>query len=365
MTVVYVDSVFCLNTLMDYLLLRCTARLAGVPPRRWRLLLAAALGGGYAVAVFLPGCGFLSALPVKLAAGAALALTAFGAERRLLRLTLLFLAVSCGFAGCVLALGLLSGTNPVVNGVFYTQFDAKVLAISAAAAYAVLSVVFHRGARHEGGELYQGKLSLWGKEVAFTALHDSGNTLDDPLTGEPVLVIWAGAAEALWPPQLRALLGPKGVSQPVAALEKLHAAAPEQARAFRLLPYRAVGVAQGMLLAVHCDWMELDGVRYPGQVAALSATEVSDGGGYAALWGGEKRKVAKGYGTLAKAAGTAGTVRTAAARQGDVHRGERHTAAAPEPGRGGGASKAFGPGGCPSGADRAEPKAGGIHRPAL
>ena len=73
MTVVYVDSVFCLNTLMDYLLLRCTARLAGVPPRRWRLLLAAALGGGYAVAVFLPGCGFLSALPVKLAAGAALA----------------------------------------------------------------------------------------------------------------------------------------------------------------------------------------------------------------------------------------------------------------------------------------------------
>ena len=90
MTVVYVDSVFCLNTLMDYLLLRCTARLAGVPPRRWRLLLAAALGGGYAVAVFLPGCGFLSALPVKLAAGAALALTAFGAERRPLRLTLLF-----------------------------------------------------------------------------------------------------------------------------------------------------------------------------------------------------------------------------------------------------------------------------------
>ena len=98
MTVVYVDSVFCLNTLMDYLLLRCTARLAGVPPRRWRLLLAAVLGGGYAVAVFLPGCGFLSALPVKMAAGAALALTAFGAERRLLRLTLLFLAVSCGAA---------------------------------------------------------------------------------------------------------------------------------------------------------------------------------------------------------------------------------------------------------------------------
>ena len=57
MTVVYIDSVFVLNTLMDYLLCLVTARLAGIPLRRRRYLLAALAGGGYAVAVFLPGCG--------------------------------------------------------------------------------------------------------------------------------------------------------------------------------------------------------------------------------------------------------------------------------------------------------------------
>ncbi|MUU10027.1 MAG: hypothetical protein EP146_00175 [Oscillibacter sp.] len=31
MTVVYVDSVFVLNALMDYLLVLCAARLAGIP----------------------------------------------------------------------------------------------------------------------------------------------------------------------------------------------------------------------------------------------------------------------------------------------------------------------------------------------
>lgn len=110
MTTVYVDSVFVLNTLMDYLLLLCTARLAGIPLRRWRYVLAAILGGAYAVAVFLPGWGFLGLLPVKIAVGVVLSVIAFGGEARILRLTLLLLAVSCAMAGCVLGLGLLAGS---------------------------------------------------------------------------------------------------------------------------------------------------------------------------------------------------------------------------------------------------------------
>ena len=38
LTVVYVDSVFVLNALMDYLLVLCAARLAGIPLRRRRYL---------------------------------------------------------------------------------------------------------------------------------------------------------------------------------------------------------------------------------------------------------------------------------------------------------------------------------------
>ena len=44
------------------------------------------------MAVFLPGLGFLSATPVKLAAGILLALAAYGGEAKLLRLTLLLFA---------------------------------------------------------------------------------------------------------------------------------------------------------------------------------------------------------------------------------------------------------------------------------
>ena len=131
---VYVDSVFVLNALMDYLLVLSVGRLAGIPLRRRRYLLAGLLGGAYAVAVFLPGLGFLAATPVKLAAGVLLALAAYGGEEKLLRLTLLLFAVSCALAGCVLALGLLAGGGvPVVSGVFYTDVDARVLLIASAA----------------------------------------------------------------------------------------------------------------------------------------------------------------------------------------------------------------------------------------
>ena len=59
MTVIYVDTLFLLNGIIDYLLLLAAARLAGEPLRRLRFGAAAALGGAYAVAIFLPGMASL------------------------------------------------------------------------------------------------------------------------------------------------------------------------------------------------------------------------------------------------------------------------------------------------------------------
>ena len=99
MTVVYLDSVFLFNALLDYLLFLSTARLAGIPLRRRRYLLCGVLGGLYAAAVFLPGGGFLTETLVKAGVGLLLALIAFGRETHFLRLTLLTVAIACALAG--------------------------------------------------------------------------------------------------------------------------------------------------------------------------------------------------------------------------------------------------------------------------
>jgi len=278
-TVVYLDSVFFLNALMDYLLLLATARLAGIPLRRNRYLLAAFAGGGYAAAVFLPGCGFLAETPVKAVAGVLLALIAFGAEEKLLRLTLLLFLLSCALAGCVLALGMLAGGGvPVVSGIFYTDVNGGVLLAATTAAYLLLSVVFRASARNGiRGHLLPVRLCINGSIAEFNALWDSGNALMDRETGRPVLVVsWEVVSRLLPWLSKEELLSPEGVLRG------------KPGPALRLIPYRAVGTTHGLLVSVRSDWAEIGGTRYTGLRVALSPAALGDG--YAALWGGEWRR---------------------------------------------------------------------------
>ena len=84
MTVVYWDRVVVLNGIVDYLLLLSAAWLSGLPLRRGRLVLWAALGGLYAGAVFLPGLEVLGVPVIRAAAGIVMALGAMkcGGGRR-------------------------------------------------------------------------------------------------------------------------------------------------------------------------------------------------------------------------------------------------------------------------------------------
>lgn len=288
MTVVYIDSVFVLNAVMDYLLCLVTGRLAGIPLRRGRYLLSALAGGAYAAAVFLPGLGFLSAPAAKAAMGILLALIAYGGEEHLARLTLLLFALSCALAGCVLALGMLAGsTVPVVDGIFYTDVDGKVLLVAAGAAYLVLTVVFRASARHGlAGRLLAVRVCVGGRTVDLTALWDSGNSLREPGNGRPVLVLAPGTLESVLPRSIRHLMTAEALRNPAELLEPLMTAAPELRP--RLLPYHAVGTDAGLLLTIRTDWVEVEGIRHPGTPAALAPSTL--GTGYAALWGGEIRK---------------------------------------------------------------------------
>ena len=107
MTVVYIDLLFLLNLIANYLLLLAAGRMAGAALARWRIGLGAGLGALYAALVFLPGLAWLARWPCKLAAGVLMTLTAYGGERRLLRVTVLFFGASAALAGAVLGLELL------------------------------------------------------------------------------------------------------------------------------------------------------------------------------------------------------------------------------------------------------------------
>lgn len=272
-TVVYIDSVFILNAATDYLLLLITARLAGLPPRRRRYLCASCMGGLYAAASWLPDWAFLTAAPVKCAAGVGLCLIAFGSEERLARLTLLFFTVSCALAGGVVALDLLTGA---------TGADATTFLLAALGAWTLLAVFFHTAAQyHASGKLLSAVVCVGGRVTELTALYDTGHTLTD--AGRPALTLSAEIAPRIFPAPLSSRLTPDALRNPpdslIVVMERMPSLRP------RLLPYHAVGVPAGLLLSVESDWAEIGGRRYPGLRLALSPTGLGEG--YQALWGGE------------------------------------------------------------------------------
>lgn len=280
MTVIYVDTLFLLNALVDYLLLLGAAQLAGERLRRLRFTMGAVLGGGYAVAIFLPGGAFLQRLPCRLAVLALMSVAAYGGSRRLLRQSLLFLALSCALGGGVLAVSLLGGRGLTLSGsVVYSAMDIKTVLLSAAGCYAAVTLVFRGLARHtaSAGELAAVRLALDGRSVELTALQDTGNTLTDPVAGIPVLVAEGALLLPLLPP---GTLMAGELADPVACMERLRDG--PLAGRVRLLPYRAVGVERGLLLALRPDGLWVNGERRD-MLAALSPTPVSDGGGYGAL----------------------------------------------------------------------------------
>lgn len=277
MTVVYIDLVFLLNLVANYLLLLGSGRVAGTALCRWRIGLGAAAGALYAVATFLPDMEWLAAWPCKLTSGVLMTLIAYGGQRRLLKITLLFFGASAGLAGLVLAVELLGNTPLTVeNGVFYSQTDLRLLLLLFVVCYFALSLFFRRTGRHSIRELVELKIALEGGEIMLTALNDTGHSLTDPVSNKPVII----AEWQCCKPFLPAGIEPE---RPVEALKQCREAGISGAR---LIPYRAVGVDCGMLLALRALSVSVNGQPQGSLLVAMSPTPVDDGGGYQALIGG-------------------------------------------------------------------------------
>lgn len=281
---VYADTLFAVNFCLDALLLAGSARLSGAPVRRGRTLLAAALGGLYAVGAAVPSLAPLRAVWARALIGAAMTLLAFGPGRAALRQGLLFLGLSFSFAGLVLAMTGLFGTGLVlVRGAAYYPVGAASLVLTAAAVYLIARLLLRSTAEHAGG-LVPVEVTAGGRRAVFTALRDTGNSLRDPMTNRSVLVADWEVAKQLLPADLAAALTAASFARPAELLPAL--AGRMEGGGWRLIPYRAVGTGSGLLLAMRCDRVRIGKESIAGGLVAFSPTPVSDGDAYRALAGG-------------------------------------------------------------------------------
>lgn len=274
METIYIDSLFILNLIIDYLLLLVTGRICSARLRRGFIALGAAIGAAYSVMVVLPFGGFLTSWLCRVAAAVLMLIASYWGEKHIFRLLAVFLAVSAAFGGAVYAVSLLGGGGSPQTP--FVSVSPRVLLLSFAVCYAVLSLVFRRAASRTAREVLPAEAELRGGHICFSVLRDTGNSLYDPVSGLPVCIAEAETAAALFPAEFLSCFS---AADPVEMFAELSG---RGFCRFRLIPYSSVGNPGGLLPAFRPDRLIIGGKVCPALIAI--APDLHAGGEYSAIF---------------------------------------------------------------------------------
>lgn len=205
---VYVDILLVLNFIINYLLLRVTTLITGKAFYWWRLCIAAAVGAVSALIIFFPYIGNWSMNLYKLAVVLLMALIAFGFKgwlKSLIDVAVLF-AVSFIFSGAMLALYLLTPQDKLLiyNGVVYFDITAVNLLAAIVAGYLITMLLSRiMGGKHPKEQVCTVMIVANGGMVTLRGLLDTGNSLTEPFSGLPVIVVPQRLVQRILPEELK------------------------------------------------------------------------------------------------------------------------------------------------------------------
>lgn len=254
---VYLDLVMVLNFLVDFLLLLGTNRISGFTAQPWRCAGAALLGAVYSGGCLMPGFSFLGNFFWRGICLCVMSVFAFGLNLSALKRGSIFWLLTMAMGGAALRFS---------RGDLFSVVLCSIFCL-------LLSVVSFGG--QLGSRKYVPLQIVSGnKSASIIALRDTGNTLQDPITGEQVLVVSAAVAERLTGLTTEQLRHPMETlaSRPLPGL--------------RLIPFRSVGNAGGFLLAKRFDQVVIGG-KQQSALVAFAADGLGNGGIYQALTGGQ------------------------------------------------------------------------------
>ncbi len=235
---------------MDYLLLWATSEVVKVRVTRKRLILGALIGMLYSLLIILSesrliaGYGLLNQLPVKLCFSIFMVLAAFMPMnwRSLGNAIGIFYLIAFVSGGAALAAVYLTDGN---------WFIVDLVAIGA------ILIVTELGwgiiQKRIWKELFHVpiEIAFGGGSLKVDALVDTGNRLQDPLTGSPVVIVEYSILMDLLPKDLRDVIKEIDKGNPLSITQEF--TDPYWSSRFRLIPFTTIGKERGMLIGFRPD----------------------------------------------------------------------------------------------------------------
>ncbi|KPU44031.1 sporulation sigma-E factor-processing peptidase [Oxobacter pfennigii] len=257
----YVDVLLLENLIINLLLLKVTQRFSKIKTSRLKIFIGAAVGAVYVIAAFFSSYEILYILPVKIAVSVLMVTIAFTPKllQDFLKALGIFYIISFAFGGAAFALFYFTQEGQIINGMFYISgFPFSLLITAFAIGYLLLVYCwgYIQGKILKDELKYTVNIKLDDKEISVEAILDTGNSLKDPITGFPVIVIEYDIIKDILPDKLSSIFNQSGHDIDFTVLGSLMDNT-DWINRLRLIPYTSLGKQNGMLVGLRPDLIVL------------------------------------------------------------------------------------------------------------
>ncbi len=191
---IYVDVLFIINFIIDYILLSITSFFAKKPSGIIRMLSGASIGALFASVTFFMPCNNVLSVFLSFSVSVLMIAVTFGIKKTstLLKDISLFYLISTAISGIGFSV-IFSGKTSVTainNGIFYADINAYSLLCVFIASIVIIHTAtgYIRKQKIKSSFLYHVTIEKYGKTVSDVAFYDSGNFLSDPISHKSVMV---------------------------------------------------------------------------------------------------------------------------------------------------------------------------------
>ncbi len=288
---IYAEYLFLENFIMNFLILHITSYFCKYQGKTFKLVLGAGVGALYSFVIFFPSLHFFLSFTMKLVVSMLIMVVTFTPEkfRDFFKYLSIFYLVSFAFGGTAFALFYFTDFNTILsNGIFYTNnFSFRALFYSGAVAYILIavSIGFMKNKVNKENLYKEIIIEFDSRSKEINALIDTGNSLSDPISKFPVIVVEYSAIEELLPQGIRSIFKDENFNR----LERMAAILQNSSwmNRFRVIPFTSLGMENGMLIGFKPDKVTLkmkeNEININKIIIGISTNRLSRNGDYRAL----------------------------------------------------------------------------------
>ena len=246
---VYLDELFLINAVSDFLLLMCAGKISGTKASCRRNIIASVLGGLYSIAMVFPQISFAQSLFFRTVFSAFMVFTAVGATPGFFKTLAGFYIAMFIYGGIIIFLMNTGADAVIYGGHLYFNFPIIKFLLTLTILTLTLNKIsnFFKNSLIKNGIFCDVKIRYGNNEIHSEGILDTGNFLKSPLNGRFVAAVGIDAVRGLFC---------EDFSNAVAENDILLAMSLEKAT---LIPYRTVDEKSCLMVSVIPDLFEING----------------------------------------------------------------------------------------------------------